>query len=82
MLTIATGRNPPQAMKKFFNDIGVENLPLATDAKQALSREMGVLGLPVTVLLDPQGFEIARMTGDAEWDSESGRAIIRALLEQ
>ncbi len=82
VLTIATGRNPPQAMKKFFDEIGVENLPLATDAKQALSREMGVLGLPVTVLLDPQGFEIARMTGDAEWDGESGRAIIRALLEQ
>ena len=82
VLTIATGRNPLQAMKKFFGDIGVENLPLATDAKQELAREMGVLGLPVSVILDPQGFEIARMTGDAEWDGESGRAIIRALLEQ
>ncbi len=80
VLTIATGRNPPGAMKKFFDEIGVKNLPLHRDPKQELARQMGVLGLPVSVILDPQGFEIARMTGDAEWHSDSAKAIIRALL--
>ena len=82
VLTLATGRNEPQMIQKFFDEIGVENLPLHRDPKQELARQMGVLGLPVTVLLDPQGHEIARMTGDAEWDSASGKAIIRALLAQ
>ena len=41
---------------------------------------VGVLGLPVTVLLDPEGREIARMTGDADWAGESARAIVAALL--
>jgi len=41
---------------------------------------MGVFGLPVTVILDPEGREIARMTGDADWSGESARAIVRALL--
>jgi len=41
---------------------------------------MAVLGLPVTVLLDPEGREIARMRGDAEWDGESARAIIETLI--
>ncbi|MCB1797155.1 MAG: TlpA family protein disulfide reductase, partial [Candidatus Competibacteraceae bacterium] len=58
----------------------VESLPLYLDKEQALAREMGVLGLPVTVILDPEGREIARMTGDAEWDGESARAIVAALL--
>lgn len=80
VLTIATGRNHPQAMKKFFDEIGVENLPLHRDPAQGLAREMGVLGLPVSVILDPEGREIARMVGDAEWNSESGKAIIAALL--
>lgn len=82
VLTIATGRNPPAAMKKFFDEVGITALPLATDPKQKLARQMGVLGLPVTVLIDPAGQEIARLTGDAEWDSDSARAIFAALLAE
>ena len=41
---------------------------------------MAVLGLPITVILDPDGQEIARMRGDAEWNSESAKNIIRALI--
>jgi hypothetical protein len=42
---------------------------------------MGVFGLPITVILDPEGREIARLRGDAKWDSESAKAIVRALIE-
>jgi hypothetical protein len=56
-------------------------IPILLDPKLALSREMGVLGLPVSVILDPEGREIARMSGDAEWNSDSARAIIGALLK-
>lgn len=80
VLTIATGRNQPAAIAKFFREIGVENLPAHRDPSQALAREMGVLGLPVSVILAPDGREIARMTGDADWASESGRAIVKALI--
>ena len=80
VVTIATGRNNPAAMRKFFDDIGVENLPLYRDPKQILSRQIGVLGLPATLILDPQGREIARMVGDAEWNSPSAKAMISALL--
>jgi hypothetical protein len=41
---------------------------------------MGVLGLPVTVILDPQGREIARLQGVADWAGDEARAIIAALL--
>lgn len=79
VVTIATGRNAPPAMKKFFDDIGVDNLPLHRDTNSALARQMGVFGLPATVILDPEGREIARLTGDADWNSDSARAIIAAL---
>ncbi|MFT5065537.1 MAG: thiol-disulfide isomerase/thioredoxin [Yoonia sp.] len=79
VITVATGRNPLPAMKKFFEEIGVDNLPLHTDARQSFSRSMGVLGLPVTLIMDPQGNEIARLQGDADWHSESAIAIITAL---
>ena len=80
VVTIATGRNKPAAMKAFFDEIGVDNLPLHTDAKQKLARDMAVLGLPITVVLDMDGNEIARMQGDADWSSESAIAMLTALL--
>ena len=81
VVTIATGRNAPPAMKKFFDEIGVDNLPLHRDPKGQLAREMGVFGLPITLILDPEGQEIARLRGDAHWNSDSAKAIIGALID-
>lgn len=81
VVTIATGRNDPVAMRQFFDEIGVDNLPLHRDPRQGLARSMGVLGLPVTVILDRDGQEVARLMGDADWNSESARAIVAALID-
>jgi len=82
VVTIATGRNPLPAMQRFFAEIEVDNLPLHTDARQSLARSMGVLGLPVTMILDRDGNEIARLQGDADWASDSAKAILAALVDQ
>lgn len=82
VVTIATGRNPRPAMEAFFAEIGVDNLPLHADERQNLSRSLGVLGLPVTLIIDPEGNEIARLQGDADWYSDSAVAIIKALIEE
>lgn len=80
VVTIATGRNKLPAIRKFFDEAGVTALPILLDPRQTLAREMGVLGLPATVVLNREGEEVARMIGDAEWDSDSAKAIIRALM--
>ena len=82
VLTLATGRNSPAGIKKFFADNGITNLPRHQDPKQAVAREMAVLGLPITVILDRDGKEIARLRGDAEWNSDSAKAIIAALIAE
>ncbi|MBN9885957.1 TlpA family protein disulfide reductase [Salipiger abyssi] len=80
VVTIATGRNPPPAMQSFFEEIGVDNLPLHRDPGSKLAREMGVLGLPITVILNPDGQEVARLRGDADWGSENAKAVLSALI--
>ncbi|GGG80145.1 thioredoxin [Salipiger pallidus] len=80
VVTIATGRNPPPAMEEFFDEIEVDNLPLHRDPGSKLARQMGVLGLPISVILNPEGQEVGRLTGDAEWASEDAKAVIRALI--
>jgi len=80
VVTIATGRNSPAGIVKFFKDTGIDNLPRHQDPKQKLASQMGIFGLPITVIIDPEGREIARLRGDADWASDSARAIIAELI--
>ena len=80
VVTLAIGRNSPTGIRKFFEEIQVENLPHYRDKRQGIASDMGVLGLPVTVILDREGREIARLIGDAEWDTGSAKAILTALI--
>ncbi len=81
VLTIATGRNSPSGIRKFFDENNITNLPRHQDNTQKLSREMAVIGLPITVLLDRDGNEVARLLGDAEWNSDSAKNIVKAMIE-
>jgi len=81
VVTIAVGRNRPEIMESFLKEVGAENLPLHTDPTSRLSGAMGVLGLPVTVLVDTQGHEIARLQGAADWSSPEALVLIRGLKE-
>ncbi|RPE66247.1 thiol-disulfide isomerase/thioredoxin [Pacificibacter maritimus] len=81
VLTVASGHNPLPAITKFYRDANLETLPTLLDPKGSFSRDMEVLFLPITVLISPEGQEVARMKGDAEWFSEDARLLIDALIQ-
>lgn len=81
VVTIATGRNAPEAIARFFAEQDITGLPQHRDPRSALAAGMGVAGLPISILLNPEGQEIARLPGDAEWDTDSAKAIIGALID-
>jgi hypothetical protein len=60
-------------------EAAIVNLPILRDPKSDLARASAVMGLPVTLILNPEGQEVARLIGDAEWDSDSAKAIMAAL---
>lgn len=78
--TVATGRNAVPAITDFFAEAGVTRLPVLRDPKAQLARQMGVAGLPVTVILNPEGQEVGRLIGDADWNSADAQAVISALI--
>lgn len=82
VVTLATGRNAPQAIRRFFDEADIANLTEYRDIGQQIAREMRVFGLPITVILDPEGREIARLTGDADWSSPEALALFRAMLDR
>jgi thiol-disulfide isomerase/thioredoxin len=80
VLPVATGRNSVEGIEKFFIEANVTGLPVLRDPKSQLARGMGVMGLPVTVILNPEGQEVARLIGDAEWDSADAKAVLAAMM--
>lgn len=80
VLLVAVGRNPPEAIQKFFGEAGITRLETLLDPKQALAAAAGVFGLPITLLLNRDGQEIARMRGDADWHSPEAVAFLTAVI--
>ena len=77
VVAIAAGHNPAPAITKFLTEAEITNLPVLLDPRQGLARGMGVMGMPVTVLIDRDGNEIARLIGGADWASEASITLIR-----
>ncbi|MGB3721463.1 MAG: TlpA disulfide reductase family protein [Pacificimonas sp.] len=56
----------------FLRENPLESLTVLADADGALSRALGVAGLPVTILYDAEGRELWRVNGPREWDEPGG----------
>ena len=82
VLAISIDRRGVEVARPFLDEVGVQDLPVLYDRKGALSRAWGVYGLPVTILVDKQGRELARMVGPAEWDSPEAQAVIQAAIDR
>lgn len=80
VVPVATGRNNPESMQRFWEEAAIANLEILRDPKSDLARQMGVMGLPVTILVNPEGAEVGRLIGDAHWDSAEAQALLRALM--
>lgn len=81
VVAVASGPNPPPALRRFLDGAGVKSLAILRDPDQALAHQMGVLGLPVTVIVNPDGQEVARLIGGADWSSPEARAVFAALMQ-
>lgn len=80
VVPVATGRNPPEAIARFWEEAAITHLVTLRDPKSLLARQIGVAGLPVTLILNPEGQEVGRLIGDAAWDAEEAQALLKALM--
>ena len=80
VVTVATGRNSKTAVDKFFVEKKLTNLPKLYDKGFALAQSLGVVGLPGTVFIGPDGQEVARVQGELVWDSPEAQTLIKAWM--
>ncbi|MDA9439013.1 thiol:disulfide interchange protein [Bradyrhizobium sp. CCBAU 51745] len=74
----------PEKPKNFLKDANLTRLGYFTDQKAKVFQDLKAigraLGMPTSVLVDPQGCEIATIAGPAEWGSDDALKLIRAAL--
>lgn len=80
VVAVDVGRGTAADARAFLDGHGAKGLATYVDANLALLRAFGAFGLPLTVLIDPQGREIGRASGPAAWDSAESVEYFRALV--
>ena len=79
VITIATGRNASTDIDSFFTNQNISHLTRYRDPNLRLALALGAGSLPTTVLMDRDGFIIARLQGEADWDSAAALGLIEFL---
>lgn len=80
VVAISTDRGDIDKPRRWMAENGIAALKLYHDPRFRLAQAAGLIGQPTTLLLDRQGREIARYTGEAAWDGPAARALIDAVI--
>ena len=85
VLTVNVDQSGIEKPRAFIEEIGVTNLPLAADSTMQIFNDLKIegraLGMPVTMLIDRNGCELATLNGPAEWASDDAFALIDQAIE-
>ena len=79
VLPLSSDRGGAAQVRGFYERTGVTNLPVLLDPRGVAARAIGARGLPTTVIVNRRGEEVARLEGDAAWDSPPMLAALRRL---
>ena len=79
VVAVDVGRSTSADARGFLDAHGAKALDAYVDSNIALLHAFSAYGLPLTVLIDPQGREIGRAVGPAQWDAPEAIEYFRSL---
>lgn len=77
----ASHREDPEEVRRFMGEFNL-TMPVLLDEDGRVGELYGLLGLPTTFLIGPDGRLIARAIGPRDWAGAEAKALIRALLQR
>jgi thiol-disulfide isomerase/thioredoxin len=80
VVALSIDRQGVEPVKRFYRELGLEKLAIYVDPPGKSSRALAAPGVPMTVLLDRNGREVARKMGAAEWDSPEIVLLIERVI--
>lgn len=68
VVALSIDRAGIDAVRPFYEELKLEKLAIYIDRSAKVTRQLAVVGIPTTLLIDAEGREIGRLAGPAEWD--------------
>jgi thiol-disulfide isomerase/thioredoxin len=81
VLALSVDRTGPDRPRAFLEKGGLTNIALYNDKTGESVDKVEAVGLPVSLILDRQGHEVARLTGPAEWNSPESVKTIKEFID-
>jgi thiol-disulfide isomerase/thioredoxin len=70
--------------KSWLREVGIDHLAYYSDANAKVFQDLKAIGkaigMPTTLVVDPNGCELASLAGPAEWASDDGLKLVGAAL--
>jgi thiol-disulfide isomerase/thioredoxin len=82
IVTIATGRNNPNKIVNFFEEYNLSNLENYRDPKGKLALDLGVIGLPFSIIISRDKKDIARLIGPIDWSKKEVEDLFLELINK
>ena len=82
IVTIATGRNNPNKIVNFFEEYNLSNLENYRDPRGKLALELGVIGLPFSIIISRDKKDIARLIGPIDWSKKEVEDLFLELIKK
>ncbi|MEH6753947.1 MAG: TlpA disulfide reductase family protein [Alphaproteobacteria bacterium] len=82
VVLVSQDRGGFKQAERFLNKLNVNFPDNFVDERLKFSRSIGVVSLPTTILIAPDGKEVGRLVGTAEWDSPEALALVNWYLDQ
>jgi thiol-disulfide isomerase/thioredoxin len=82
VIPLSIDRDGAAAVRRFYQQVGVEKLGVYVDPSGRASRTLSVLGVPTTLLLDREGREVARKMGEAQWDDPEMVSLVERTMRR
>jgi thiol-disulfide isomerase/thioredoxin len=80
VLALSIDRGGQEAVKEFYGKTGVSHLKVFVDPTMRAQSDLGILGLPTTLIIDREGRERGRLVGPAEWDDAAAVDLVRRAM--
>jgi thiol-disulfide isomerase/thioredoxin len=69
-----------ETVKAFYNKFDLKFLPAFVDQNNKWFKEMKVENLPATFIIDSQGRNVLRMSGEVDWLDEKNIALVKKYI--
>jgi len=86
VVSINIDTRDPDKPKAWLKEVGIHKLTYYTDSSAKVFQDLKAIGkafgMPTTLIVDPQGCELATLAGPAEWASDDALKLVSAALQK